>query len=224
MRRGIANTCHYNNKNSSSYNQKWNKSSVDIRSKNNEQTTTVNMNTSTMFNLEEMIAYIRQNPDAALRVHQHLTEFPCSQHPNAPLESSTPLTPKRNLNSSDNDGAQVLKQQRVLSNGKQKRNTNRTNSSAVPNLAQQPMNNHPLDDQQQHCRISFYHLKCAVTSNLPCFLIEYDQVDNSKKQPPDVTAASLIEDHFRQQGISITFSLVGHAGNKLKLGVNNKET
>ena len=122
---------------------------MDIRSKTSEQTTTGNMNTSTMFNLEEMIAYIRQNPEAALEVHQHLTEFPYPQHSNAPLESSTPLTPKRNLDSSDNDGAQVLKQQRVLSNGKQKRSTNRTNSSAIPNLAQQPMKNHPLDDQQQ---------------------------------------------------------------------------
>ena len=73
-----------------------------------------------MFNLEEMITYIRQNPDAALGVHQHLTELRYPQHPNAPLESSTPLTPKRNLDSSDNDDAQVLKQQRVLSNGKQK--------------------------------------------------------------------------------------------------------
>ena len=91
------------------------------------------------------------------------------------------------------------------------------------------MNNHPLDDQQQpseqqHCYIPFDHLKRAVVSNLPCFLIEYDQVDNSKKRPSDVTVASLIDDHFRQQGISITFSLVGHTGNKLKLGANNKET
>ena len=110
-----------------------------------------------------------------------------------------------------------------------KEGTNLTNSSAVPNLAQQPRNSHLLEDQQQpseqqHCRIPFDHLKRAVASNLPCFLIEYDQVDNSKKRPSDVTAASLIEDHFRQQGISITFSLVGHTGNKLKLGVNNKET
>ena len=229
MRRGITNTCHYNNKNSSSYNQKWNKSSVDIWSKTSEQIATGNMNTSTMFNLEEMIAYIRQNSDAALGVPKHLTELPYPQHPNAPLESSTSLTPKGNLDSSDNDVAQVLKQQRVLSNGKQKRNTNRTKLSAVPNLEQQPMNNHPLDDQQQpseqqHCRIPFDHLKRAVASNFPCFLIEYGQVDNSKKRPSDVTAASLVENHFRQQGILITFSLVGHTGNKLKLGINNKET
>ena len=55
-------------------------------SKTSEQTATGNMNTSTMFNLEEMIAYIRQNPDAALGVHQHLTEFPYLEHSNAPLE------------------------------------------------------------------------------------------------------------------------------------------
>ncbi|CAF4752367.1 unnamed protein product, partial [Rotaria sp. Silwood2] len=36
--------------------------------------------------------------------------------------------------------------------------------------------------------------------------------------------ASIIEKHFKQQGISITFSLVGHAGNKLKLGVNSEES
>ena len=197
-------------------------------SRTSEQTTTGNMNTSTAYSLEEMIAYIRLNPDAALGVHQHLTEYPYLQHLNAPLESSTLLTPKRNLDLSDNDGAQVSKQQRVLSNGKQKRSTNQTNPSAVPNLAQQPMNSHPLEDQQQpseqqHCRIPSAHLKRAVASNLPCFLIEYDQVDNSKKRPSDVTAASLIANHFRQQGISITFSLVGHTGNKLKLGVNNKE-
>ena len=68
-----------------------------------------------------MIAYIRQNSDAALGVHQPLTEFPYPQHPNAPLESSTPLTPQRNLDSSDNDGARILKQQCILSNGKQKK-------------------------------------------------------------------------------------------------------
>ena len=63
-----------------------------------------------------------------------------------------------------------------------------------------------------------------LQANSHVFVIEYDQVDNSKKRPPDVTAASLTEDHFRQQGISITFSLVSCTGNKLKLGVNSKET
>ncbi|CAF5096291.1 unnamed protein product, partial [Rotaria magnacalcarata] len=45
----------------------------------------------------------------------------------------------------------------------------------------------------------------------------------SKNRPSDISAASFLEDHFKQQGISITFSLVGHSGIKLKLGVSNKE-
>ncbi|CAF4316671.1 unnamed protein product, partial [Rotaria magnacalcarata] len=60
--------------------------------------------------------------------------------------------------------------------------------------------------------------------NLPCFLIEYEQADNSKNRPSGISAARIIEDHFNQQGISISFSLIGHADNKLKLGVNNKES
>jgi hypothetical protein len=56
------------------------------------------------------------------------------------------------------------------------------------------------------------------------FLIEYDQTKNSRRRPSDISAASIIEEHFKPQGISITFSLVGHMGNKLKLGINNKES
>ncbi|CAF1145313.1 unnamed protein product [Rotaria magnacalcarata] len=90
-------------------------------------------------------------------------------------------------------------------------------------------NNRQLDQprqqasvQQQH-RISFEQLKRAVSSNLPCFFIEYEQAENSKNRPSDISAARVIEGYFKQQGISISFSLVGHAGNKLKLGVNNEE-
>ncbi|CAF1310571.1 unnamed protein product, partial [Rotaria sordida] len=89
-------------------------------SKTNQTTAVVN------YNLEEMIAYIRQNPDIALDVHQHLTQVPYLQQLNDPIEASTPQTAKRNLDSSDNDGAQISKQQRVLLNGKQK-NTNQMN-------------------------------------------------------------------------------------------------
>ncbi|CAF4216469.1 unnamed protein product [Rotaria sordida] len=79
------------------------------------------MNTASSYNLEEMIAYICQNPSAAFGVHHHLTQVPYSQHLNAPIESSTPQTPKRILDASDSDGAQISKQQRVFSNEKQKK-------------------------------------------------------------------------------------------------------
>ena len=44
-----------------------------------------------------------------------------------------------------------------------------------------------------------------------------------KDYPSDVTAARLLQEHFSSLGHSIVFSLVGHAGARLKLGVNNKE-
>lgn len=188
-------------------------------------------NTTTEYNLEEMIKYIRQNPNAALDVHNHLTQITHLQHLNinAPMESSTPQTPKRNLDVSDSDGTQILKQQRVLSNGKQK-GSGRINSSIATNSIR-TLNNNPESDQwqqqtteQQQNQLSFDQLKRAVSSNLPCFLIEYDQEANAKKRPSDLAAASSIEEHFKHQGIMIKFSLVGHVGNKLKLGVNDKKS
>ena len=193
----------------------------------NDQTTTGGSSTTGSYNLEEMIAYIRENPNIALGIHQQLVQAPYSHHLNAPIDSSTPQTPKRILDSSENDGTQVSKQQRILSNGRQN-NRNRTTVSIIPSRTKSPNNNNPQQAQpqegrQQEHRIPFEQLKRAVASNLPCFLIEYEQTENVKNRPSDVSAASIIVDHFKQQGIAITFSLVGHTGNKLKLGVNNKE-
>ncbi|CAM4811751.1 unnamed protein product [Rotaria magnacalcarata] len=156
-----------------------------------------------------MIAFIRQNPNVAFDIHEHLTHHTHPHRINAPAQSSTPQTSKRILDSSDNDGAQISKQQRVLSNGKQKK-TREMNFSKVPSPVHQMNNNLRLDQprqqasvQQQH-RVPFEQLKRAVSSNLP--------------------SARVIEGYFKQQGIAISFSLVGHAGNKFKLGVNNKES
>ncbi|CAF4642306.1 unnamed protein product, partial [Rotaria socialis] len=60
----------------------------------------------------------------------------------------------------------------------------------------------PQISEHQQGRLPFEQLKRAVSSNLPCFLIEYDQDVNSKNRPSDISAASI----------------------KLKLGVNNKES
>ncbi|CAF3372501.1 unnamed protein product [Rotaria socialis] len=104
------------------------------------------------------------------------------------------------------------------------------NLPKVPSLVHQMNNNLQLNQprqqasvQQQH-RIPFEQLKRTISSNLPCFFIQYEKADNSKNRPSDISAARVIEDHFNQQGISISFSIVGHTGNKLKLGVNNKES
>ncbi|CAM4846576.1 unnamed protein product [Rotaria magnacalcarata] len=228
MRRRINDNYRYNKKASSSSNLKLSNISFNEMPKSIQQTTVSAFEASGTYNLEEMIAFIRQNPNVAFGVHEHLTHHTHPHRINAPAQSSTPQAPKRILDSSDNDGAQISKQQRVLSNGKQKK-TREMNFSKVPSPVHQMSNNLQLKQprqqasvQQQH-RIPFEQLKRAVSSNHPCFFIEYEQAENSKNKPSDISTARVIEGYFKQQGIAISFSLVGRAGNKLKLGVNNKE-
>lgn len=218
---------HYTDRRKTSAQSQVNNSVVNRMSAANNQTTTGGSNTAGFYNLEEMITYIRENPNVAFGIHQQLTHAPHQDHLNAPMDSSTPQTPKRILDTSENNGTQVSKQQRVLPNGKQS-NRNQTSVSIIPSQAKAPNNNNAQqaqaqEERKQEHRITFEQLKRAVASNLPCFLIEYEQTENMKDRPSDVSAASFIVDHFRHQGIAITFSLVGHMGNKLKLGVNNKE-
>ena len=194
----------------------------------NRRTTTNSseINSEAVNSLEEIINFVRQNPTMAFGIHQQLTQSPAIQHPNIPIESSTPLMSKRNLDSSGNDSAPTSKQQRTQSNGKQKI-TNQTDSLTIRQSAQ-TSNIVPERTQQQttECqqrRLPFEQLKRAVASNLPCFLIEYESSIDQKSRPSDVLAANQIEEHFKQEGINISFSLVGHVGDKLKLGVNSKE-
>ena len=195
--------------------------------KSNQQTTSGNRVTATPDSLEEMITFIRQNHSVAFGIHQHLTRAEEQRYFNDQIEASTSRTPKINLDSSGSDEIQILKQQRVLSNEKQN-NISQINASAAPNPVQWLKSYPPLEkpqqqaSEQQQRRLPYEQLKRAVSSNLPCFLIEYDQTE--KNRPSDVLVSGMIKDHFNQYVISIRFSLVGHMGNRLKLGVNNKES
>jgi hypothetical protein len=84
-----------------------------------------------------------------------------------------------------------------------------------PNSVLLSNNNPSLDQPHQQRRLPFEQLKRAVSSNRLCFLIVYDQVESLKNRLSDISATSIIEDHFMQQEISVTLSLVGHMGNKL---------
>ncbi|CAF5133375.1 unnamed protein product, partial [Rotaria socialis] len=63
------------------------------------------------------------------------------------------------------------------------------NVSTAPKASLPLNNNIVLDQHQPHIsehqqgRLPFEQLKRAVSSNLPCFLIEYDQDVNSKNRP-----------------------------------------
>ncbi|CAF3459772.1 unnamed protein product [Rotaria socialis] len=112
MRRGANMNCSFNNE-SSLTNQQLNNnhSMINTKHKRRGKTTTDINDTTSEYNLEEMIDFIRQNPTTALDVHRHLTQAAQRINPNfnLPIESSTLQTPKRNLDTSENDDVQVLK-------------------------------------------------------------------------------------------------------------------
>ncbi|CAF3393055.1 unnamed protein product [Rotaria socialis] len=73
-------------------------------------------------------------------------------------------------------------------------------------------------------RISFNQLKHAVSSNLPCFFIEFKSDADRNSLPTALHASDLILKELRSKEVLINrFTLVGWSGKKLKLGVNNKE-
>ena len=97
-----------------------NNSNAGNTTKNDHPTTTSSdeITSEAAYNLEKMITYIRQKRTVAFGIHQHLSQIPEIDHSDILIESSTPLMSKRNLDSSENDSAPILKQQRILSNDK----------------------------------------------------------------------------------------------------------
>ncbi|CAF3968858.1 unnamed protein product [Rotaria sp. Silwood2] len=76
----------------------------------------------------------------------------------------------------------------------------------------------------QHKRVSFDQLKHAISSNLPCFHIQWSSDVNRNNIPSAIHASDLILKELQTNGVKINrFTLVGWVGNKLKLGVNNKD-
>ncbi|CAF1221918.1 unnamed protein product [Adineta steineri] len=81
-----------------------------------------------------------------------------------------------------------------------------------------------INQQLSASNIPFDQLKRAVSSNLPCFFIDFEQTANTKKPPSAFEIRNLIEQYFKEHNVRIQpFSLVGWSGKRLKLGVNNKE-
>ncbi|CAF1384518.1 unnamed protein product [Rotaria sordida] len=79
-------------------------------------------------------------------------------------------------------------------------------------------------DQRIREPLPFVQLKRAVSSNLPCFFIEFEQPTTSHQLPSAFEARSIVEKHFKELNVNIQqFSLVGWSGKRLKLGVNNKK-
>lgn len=87
------------------------------------------MNTTATYHIEEMINHIRRNPNVARIIHHYLTQ--------APIETSTPRTPERILDSSDSDRSHIHKQQRILSNEKSRANEQGNSQQTIQEEQQQ---------------------------------------------------------------------------------------
>ncbi|CAF2464576.1 unnamed protein product [Rotaria sp. Silwood2] len=54
-------------------------------------------------------------------------------------------------------------------------------------------------NQQQSKSLPFDQLKRAMSSNLPCFFIEFEQTITSQRPPSACEARNVIEKHFKEQ-------------------------
>ena len=178
----------------------------------------------------QFLAFKRNQNDPTISKQQNLQvqqQLNLGKQPN----SSTPKR-GRPLNDSNGSTSAVPKQWKP-NNYIQPDNYYQPNNYNQPNSMHEPATHHQqsvstriteTNQQLQGKRLPFEQLKYAVSSNLPCFLVEYDTSTPSRNLPSAITASKMIEDHFRQQDLRMgNFTLVGWAGKRLKLGVNNKE-
>lgn len=126
--------------------------------------------------------------------------------------ATTIVQNKRVLNDSDDFTV-------VESNKTRKKTRNKETNS--PNANLRTTTAQTEDGSQNKYNISLDHLQRAVSHNLPCFSITFDQTENL---PSVVTAVEELYDHFERKHIQLNnnFSIVRYTGNMLKVGVKNK--
>lgn len=167
--------------------------------------------------------FLSECPEAALNVHKYLQENYSKSIPQQHQQLIQPVnsTPKR--------GHPLDESGTSSSNGRGGRKYPRR---GIDNNAQKQSSSDERQHQDQEInqantnrkRISFIQLKHAVSSNLPCFFIEFTTVSDRNLIPTALHASELILKELQSNGVLINrFTLVGWAGKKLKLGVNNKK-
>ena len=122
--------------------------------------------------------------------------------------------------------------QQNTTTAKRPRPLNESTGSISSTPKQPKINDHNTDsrrtaatsNQQQRRTLPMEQLKRAVSSNLPCFFVDFKQTSADQHLPSAFEARQIIEQHFIDHNVFIQkFSLVGWSGKSLKLGVNNKE-
>ncbi|CAF1525161.1 unnamed protein product [Rotaria magnacalcarata] len=187
--------------------------------------------------VESISRFLSECPEAALSVHKFLQTNYSKSNQQQQIVQPVNSTPKRG-HPLDESGSSI-------NNGRGRRKYPRKgiDSSAHKqsqyvqqeiNLQPQQPSSSTSSGERQHQvinqastnrkRISFNQLKHAVSSNLPCFFIEFTSEADRHSIPTALQASDLILKELQSKGVLIKkFTLVGWSGKKLKLGVNNKE-
>ncbi|CAF3375915.1 unnamed protein product [Rotaria socialis] len=187
--------------------------------------------------VESISRFLSECPEAALSVHKFLQTNYSKSNQQQQIVQPVNSTPRRG-HPLDESGSSI-------NNGRGRRKYPRKgiDSSAHKqsqyvqqeiNLQPQQPSSSTSSGERQHQvinqastnrkRISFNQLKHAVSSNLPCFFIEFTSEADRHSIPTALQASDLILKELQSKGVLIKkFTLVGWSGKKLKLGVNNKE-
>ncbi|CAM4774360.1 unnamed protein product [Rotaria magnacalcarata] len=188
--------------------------------------------------VESISRFPSECPEAALSVHKFLQTNYSKSNQQQQIVQPVNSTPKRG-HPLDESGSSI-------NNGRDRRKYPRkgidSNAHKQSQFTQQEINLQPQQpsssptssgERQQQVikqastnrkRISFNQLKHAVSSNLPCFFIDFTSDADRHSIPTALHASDLIVKELQSKGVLIKkFTLIGWSGKKLKLGVNNEE-
>jgi hypothetical protein len=182
--------------------------------------------------VEQISKFLLEFPEAALNVHKYLQKnYYNQQELNQPINS----TPKRghplddSVRSANNENGQRQRPRKRFQRNKEKYNdaaqqdfTTQPQQQSIPSSSKVQQTSSQNVNQRKS--IAFDQLKHAVSSNLPCFHIQWASDANRNNIPSAIQASDLIFKELQNNGVKINrFTLVGWVGKKLKLGVNNKD-
>ncbi|CAF3959522.1 unnamed protein product [Rotaria sp. Silwood1] len=181
--------------------------------------------------VEQILKFLSESPEAASSVHDYLQKNYFSKYQFKKPNSSTPKRshPLDESGGSINNGNNRRQHQRKRFQRSQENETELNDLQSTTQSNRQGVNS--LTSTQQvtteninnRKHISFAQLKHAVSSSLPCFYVQWPLETDRKKIPSAICTSELISKELKTNGVEFNgFILVGWAGKKLKLGVNNK--
>ncbi|CAF2148011.1 unnamed protein product, partial [Rotaria magnacalcarata] len=192
-------------------------------------------NKSSNEQVDRIFRFISEYPEAVSNIHQYIqTNYINKQQINEQI-SSTPKRSRPLDESGGSNGAGRRRRQRKRFQHDQDQDNDNENefSDSQRMMASELQTGESAstttnqrittENTNKLKRISFDQLKHAVSSNLPCFHVQWPADTDRKNIPSAICASELITKELKTNGVIFNgFTLVGWAGKRLKLGVNNK--